>query len=237
MENPSGRKKKISDIVEERMIQDILTKHFQMNKMLPSERELAMYYGTSRPVIREVMRKLERDGWITVRKNSPAMVNNYWETGNLMTLTNIALNSGGLSKDFVTYLLELRAAIAPKYFSEALKKNPKRGIAIFSQLGNIADCEQDYAAFDWHLQKQLAGLIDNPLYLFILNSFDQIYIPFACQYFAYPSHRKLSYSFYTKLLQLLLNDHLHEVETLVQSTMAQTVQLWAEKIQDKEGIT
>jgi GntR family transcriptional regulator, negative regulator for fad regulon and positive regulator of fabA len=69
---------------------------FPPGSNLPGERELAVQFGVTRPTLREVLQRLERDGWIEIRQGKPTRVRDYWQEGNLAVLVAVALIKGEL---------------------------------------------------------------------------------------------------------------------------------------------
>jgi GntR family transcriptional repressor for pyruvate dehydrogenase complex len=59
------RQKKISDIIYEQIKKMIMTAQLAPGEKLPSERELAVQIGVSRPSLREALHKLEAQGFLT----------------------------------------------------------------------------------------------------------------------------------------------------------------------------
>ncbi|WP_332650431.1 GntR family transcriptional regulator [Lysinibacillus sp. 54212] len=223
-------KESSSDKIEHELIQSILAGFYCVRSTLPPERELAKQFGVGRPTIREALQRLGRSGWITGRKGMPAMVNDYWRSGNLTTLVNIIENHQSMTDDFIGYLLELRSSLTPTYIRDAITYNQPKVVALLANLESLEDCEESYAAFDWHLQKSCAGLAANPIYLLILNSFDSIYEEMARRYFSVKDYRDLSSNYYKCLLQAALNGDATEAERLSKATMEKSLTLWKARI-------
>lgn len=215
-----------SDIVERKLIDEILTSNLQPGSKLPPERELAKMYKVGRPTIREVLQRLERDGWITGQKGQPSIVNNYWEHGNLLMLVKIVQNQQSVTDEFIHYLLELRCSLSPTYIRDAVASNQAKVVALLAHLEELTDDGESYAAFDWKLQKGLARLSPNPVYLLILNSFDSFYFTMATRYFSIEAHRKLSWNYYNELLTIALKGDSKEAEKLAKQVMEKSLTLW-----------
>lgn len=225
------RYERSSDIVERKLIRLILTNHFTPGSFLPSERELASNFDVGRPTVREAIQRLERDGWVQVQRGHPARVNNYWKKGNLYTLVNIFRNTEPISDDLVKALMELRAVITPVYMRDALEAHPTLIYKRVSMYQGLADDPEAFARFDWELQKDLASLSTNPLYLLLLNSFDSIYIPFAERYFQSPVTRQHSLSFYKDLSKLSKRGDAKKVEQVTREVMWGSIRLWEQEIE------
>ena len=65
---------KISDIIYRQIKERIMKGHLVTGDKLPSERDLTLSFQCSRPSIREALRKLENDGYVTIIQGSGAVV-------------------------------------------------------------------------------------------------------------------------------------------------------------------
>ncbi|MFT9820684.1 GntR family transcriptional regulator [Lysinibacillus sp. NPDC056185] len=222
-------KESSSDKIENELIRSILAGVYSVGSTLPPERELAKEFGVGRPTVREALQRLGRGGWITGRKGMPAIVNDYWRNGNLTTLVNIIENHPIITDEFIMHLLELRSTLTPTYIRDAVTFNQPKVVALLANLEQLEDSAESYAAFDWDLQKKCAGLVVNPIFLLILNSFDSIYIDMAKRYFSVKEYRKLSLDYYHDLLKAALKGDAMEAERLSTKTMAKSLALWKDR--------
>ncbi|RXI96628.1 GntR family transcriptional regulator [Anaerobacillus alkaliphilus] len=222
-------KERSSDLIEKALISSILTGEYKPGESMLSERDLATSFSVGRPTIREVLQRLERDGWITIRKNSPAIVNEYWKQGNLMTIVNILKASPEIPDQFIEYVLELRISLTPTYTKDAITQHPVKVIALFTNLDELEDDASSFASFDWHLQQGLAKLSSNPIYLLILNSFKDVYLRLGEKYFQEASHREASRKFYDDFLQALFEKDVEGTERLSLEMMKRSLELWKTK--------
>ena len=219
-------KERSSDLVEKQIVNAILVGEYPVGSTLLSERELAKAFEVGRPTVREALQRLERDGWVTCRQGHPAIVNDYWRRGNLTTLVNIVYNHEAVTDEFITYLLELRISLAPSYIRDAVKHHQPKTVALLAHLDQLADEADGYAAFDWELQRNLASLSPNPVYLLILNSFTSFYLLMARRYFSMEEHRRLSMAYYNELLSVALQGDAVEAEKIAKKTMEKSLSLW-----------
>lgn len=226
-------KKSSSEIVENKLIRMILNGEYSPGNTLPSERELAIKLEVSRPTLREAIQRLKRDGWITVKKGQTSIVNDYWKNGNLNTLVNIIQNNKHITGDFTIYLLELRLALVPTFVKEAVSKYPEKVVALLSNTELLEDNSFDYAKFDWKLQKEIAELSSNPIYLLILNSFDDIYVNLANKYFMKEGNRNSSLSFYKALLKSAMKEDVLLSEKITIEAMEKSIDSWKKSEEDK----
>lgn len=215
--------------VESQLIRAVLDGDYPPGSFLPPERELASKMGVARPTLREALRRLERDGWFTVRKGLPTVANDVWRQGNLNTLANIVQNTGHFTENFTVHLLEVRSALAPSFFRDAVARNPVKVVAALADCDGLEDSPEAYSAFDWRLQKTLAHLSGNPIYLLILNSFDKVYIRLAQQYFAGEENRRISRRFYEQLLSAAMALDPAAAGKVTRETMEESIALWKKK--------
>ncbi|MBP1943615.1 GntR family transcriptional regulator [Cytobacillus luteolus] len=223
-------KERSSEIIGRKIIQSILEGDFSINEHLQPERDLATLFSVGRPTIREALQRLERDGWITIRKGMPAIVNDYWKQGNLMTIVDILQYHEEIPDELIKYMLELRISLSPTYVKDAIVHNRVKVIALFVPLDELSDDAGSYADFDWNLQLGIAKLSPNPIFLLILNSFKDIYQKMAEKYFGSQNHRKQSYQYYTELLNAILKGEVEETEALTRKMMETSLILWSEKV-------
>ncbi|GAB6154180.1 fatty acid metabolism transcriptional regulator FadR [Desulfosporosinus burensis] len=193
-----------SDLVENKLIRAVLFGEFPPGSELPPERDLAAKLGVGRPTLREVIQRLERDGWFTVRKGQHTLVKDFWREGNLNTLVNIVQSSEEVPEDFIINLLEVRAVLAPAYVKDAVFCCPAKVVAALTEIDELQDNAEVFALFDWQLQKRFVDLAKNPIYRLILNSFGAIYIQAARRYFMVSENRLLSRQFYQDLLTVAM---------------------------------
>jgi GntR family negative regulator for fad regulon and positive regulator of fabA len=219
-------KERSSDLIEKKMIQLILKGEYKANEPLLPERELAVHFQVGRPTIREVLQRLERDGWVTIRKGLPAIVTDYWKHGNLMTIVNILNSYEEIPDEFIHYVLELRISLTPAYVIDAVNHHPLKVISLFASLEDLKDDATAYANFDWELQQNLAGLASNPIYLLILNSFKEVFLRMAEKYFSEPKHRQLTRDYYEDLLKSLFQKEIEKTEITIKDMMKKSLELW-----------
>jgi len=197
-----------SDLVENKIIKAVLLGEFPPGSELPPERDLAAKLGVGRPTLREVIQRLERDGWFTVRKGQHTLVNDFWREGNLNTLVNIAKSSEEVPEEFIINLLEVRVVLAPAYVKDAVHCCPAKVVGALTEIDELEDAADVFALLDWQLHKKFVNLAKNPIYRLMLNSFGAIYIQAARRYFMVSENRQLSRQFYQDLLvTAMASDH------------------------------
>jgi GntR family negative regulator for fad regulon and positive regulator of fabA len=211
---------------EEALVNAILDGTYPAGTTLPGERDLAAQLGVTRPTLREVLRRLERDGWLTVRHGKATRVNDFWREGGLNVLEALARRQEGLPSDFVPHLLEVRLALAPIYTHDAVRRTAADVVACLEGAAGLEDTPEAYAEFDWRLHHTLTVASGNPVYTLILNGFAGLYRQMALLYFSRPAGRASSQAFYRRLLQVARQGDAAAARRVAQRVMQRSIMLW-----------
>ncbi len=214
------------DHAERALISAILEGHFPPGSTLPGERELAAQLGVTRPTLREVLRRVERDGWVTIHQGKATLVNDFWWEGGLNVLSGIVRHSRTLPPDFVPNLLRVRLDMAPSYTRLAVERSAGVVATLLAACEKLDETPEAFAAFDWIVQRRLAVASGNPVYALILNSFTGFYEPLAQVYFALPEARETSSVFYAALLDAARREDADTAEQLTRAVMLESLTLW-----------
>jgi GntR family negative regulator for fad regulon and positive regulator of fabA len=211
---------------EEALVTAILDGTYPPGASLPGERDLAAQLGVTRPTLRETLRRLECDGWLTIRQGKHTRVNDCWRDGGLNVLSSLVRFSRTLPEGFVANLLDVRLALAPAYTRAAVERSPARVIDHLENRTDLDDTPEDMASFDWSLHYTLTVASGNPVYTLILNGFAGFYEEMARLYFARAKARAVSRDFYAALLTATENRDAGEAERLATSVMRASIALW-----------
>lgn len=186
---------------EQYIVESIWNGGFPPGSILPAERELSELIGVTRTTLREVLQRLARDGWLTIKHGKPTKVNNFWDTSSLNILETLAqLDQDGIP-DLVDNLMSARTNISAIYVRGAIKNNPEKVIELLKASHDIEDNGDAFAEFDYQLNKELVVASGNPIYLLILNGFKGLYSRLGSLYFSEPKGREISRTYYQKLIE------------------------------------
>ncbi|WP_240903799.1 fatty acid metabolism transcriptional regulator FadR [Chengkuizengella sediminis] len=219
-----------AQIIDQLLMKAILNGQYPPGSTLPPERELSSKLGIARTTLRESLQRLARDKWLTIRKGQPTRVNHFWQEGNLNTLEHIIANTEHPTENFVVHLLEVRSSLAPAFVRDAVLKNPAKVIAILAKSDELEDDPTSFTLFDWELQKQLAVLSENPIYVLLINSFSQIYEHMGQLYFSHQQNREATHLFYTRLLSAAMSKDATQAEQITKEDMLKSITLWKNAI-------
>lgn len=211
---------------ERALVTAILEGKYPPGSTLPAERDLASMLGVTRPTLREVLGRLERDGWLCVRHGKPTRVNDVWRSGGLNVVSGIVRHAKVLPPGFVPSLLELRLLISPAYARSAVERAPAQVRDLLADYPRLPDTAAAFAAFDWRLHHLLTVASGNPLYTLILNGFGGFYERMARLYFHGPEAREASRRFYAALLDSAARGDGAAAEAVTREVMARSIALW-----------
>ena len=211
---------------EQVLVTAILEGIYPPGSTLPGERDLARRLGVTRPTLREALRSLECDGWLTVQQGKSTRVNDFWREGGLNALSALVRYSQDLPPDFVPNLLEVRLAIAPSYTRAAVERSPEQVMLFLTEATGLEDSPEAYANFDWRLHYSLTVASKNPIYTLILNGFAGFYEEMARRYFSNPEARALSREFYAGLLGTAEGGDAEKAEEIARRVMRESIELW-----------
>ncbi|MGG0644612.1 GntR family transcriptional regulator [Sporosarcina gallistercoris] len=222
--------------VEKELIKAILQGEYLAGSQIETERELAAIYEIGRPAIREILQRLSHGGWLTLSKGKRAVVNDYWYGGNITTIVDIIEYFEQVPDAFVLYFLELRVALTPQYVKKAVTLNHPKVVGLLSQTDELSDTPEAFASYDWKLQKELAGLSENPLFALVLNSFEKAYLKMAIKYFESSFRRSASLSYYKKLMDAASQGSEQQAEEIARMMMEKSYMLWEKQLSSDEKI-
>ena len=159
--------RKPAEQAEQQLIAWILAGEFPPNTNLPAERQLTLRLGITRPTLREVLQRMERDGWLEIHHGKPTRVRDLFTEGSL-TMLNQAVQATG-QDNLTRGYLELRALIAPTYTRLAIEKDPFAVHLLVQSLAEIPEDPAGNALADWRMHYGLAVLSGNPIFALLLR--------------------------------------------------------------------
>jgi GntR family transcriptional regulator, negative regulator for fad regulon and positive regulator of fabA len=217
---------KPGELTESRLIGAILDNHFPPGSNLPGERELAVLFGVTRPTLREVLQRLERDGWIEIRQGKPTRVREYWQEGNLAVLVAVALHKGEIPADFVPNLMNVRILLAPAYTCMAIERDCAAVAGLLENAPAGGDPPEIYTSYDFTMHRQLTIISGNPVFSLFINSVTQLYQVVGSVYFSQAETRAHSHQYYQGLLDCARRQDSSRAQSLTERVMRESLELW-----------
>lgn len=187
----------------------ILSGKLSIGQKLPSERELALQLGVSRPVVHEGLVDLASKGLITLTPRVGTVVNDYRTEGSLALLTSLFnYHDGQLEPGILESVLEMRmlferetAGLAAVHRTEAHLDRFEDILATEAKL-DIRDTgavtEADFAFH--HLIAMASG---NMIYPLLLNSFKHFYMNLTGSFFSEVSLVPTVFDFHIRLFKAI----------------------------------
>ena len=218
--------RKAAEIIEDRLIEAVLDGTFPINSHLPGERELAESLGVTRPTLREALQRLARDGWLEIHHGKPTRVRDYWKEGRLGVLNTLSEHPDKLPGNFIPNLLNVRLAMAPMYTALAVSNASGDVVSLLEGRSNLNHAPGEFAKFDWTLQHTLTLLSENPVFIMILNGFEDMYLNLAPFYFSIPAAREHSLIYYENLAGAARKNDVFGAKSITEEVMRDSLNFW-----------
>ena len=195
----------LKDVFVTRFEELILSGKIAIGQKLPSERELALQLGVSRPVVHEGLMDLAAKGLVTMTPRVGSVVNDYRREGSLALLTSLVnYHDGRLEPALLESMLEMRYLFEVETARlAALLHTPDQLAEIQTVLAKEENLDPADAPtvtevdFEFHHAVALAS--GNHLYPLLLNSFKQVYTNLAGRFFSDPSFAPMVFDFHKEL--------------------------------------
>lgn len=208
------------------LIHAILDGGFPPGSSLPAERDLATRLGITRPTLRETLKQLDRDGWLTIRHGKATLVNHYWADGGLNVLSSIVRVGADLPHEFISHLLQIRLILAPAYTKLAVARDTADIMTLLADAPDLNEDPSVWTDFDWTLQHHLARNSGNPVFALILNGFRDLFAQMGPTYFANPEACAASASFYAELVACCRRNDSVGAARVTKKAMKQSLLFW-----------
>ena len=216
---------KPAQFAEQKIIKNIVSNKWVVGQSLLPERELADFLGITRPTLREVLQRLSRDGWITIKHGRPTMINDYIENGGLGILRSLVSNSEISSNILVRDWLEFRVLLLPDLAFKAIQYNKEDVLKILDHMPKLDVTAEEFSSFDWFLQFSLVKFSKNTIAKMLFNDIAEIYNKESKFYFKKKRNKELSLAYYNKLKRSILGDRT-KIRKYVKQVMLITLKLW-----------
>ena len=185
------------------IIRRIFDDTYPAGSVLPAERILAEEIGVTRQTVREVLQRLEGEGWITIQHGRPTLINDYWQEGGQGILSSIARFADEIPLDFIQDLLKIRLLILPVSAKTAAENQPEIMLQLLTKAESLEDSAAAYMAFDWKLQCLFARYSGNRIITLMMNDYTALFSRFGLLYFSLDVARATSKNYYLRLIDAI----------------------------------
>lgn len=171
------RRRKLSDEIRERLLQQIQHGELSPGDLMPSERELMQAYKVGRPAIREAMQSLQSMGLVIIRHGGRARVAEPSLSGMIDQLSETMRHLLAHSPASLEQLKEARIVFESEMARIAAQRRSKSDIV---RLRNVlkaqSDAQDDLEAFvmlDGELHREIAAISGNPIFAALASALFQ----------------------------------------------------------------
>ena len=202
----------------------ILSGQLTVGERLPSERELALRLGVSRPVVHEGLVELAARGLVTIKPRVGAEINDFRMQGSLALLNSLVnYHQGGLEPELLASMLEMRDLFEGETARLAARRRTDENLV---ELRRIVDEEKDPGAeaetlveLDFLFHHQLALASGNVIYPMLLNSFKQVYTNLSGQFFVDPQVASTVRRFHARLVEAVADRDEQRAESVMKEML------------------
>jgi DNA-binding FadR family transcriptional regulator len=201
------RKESLKDVFVARFEDLILSGKVAIGEKLPSERELALRLGVSRPVVHEGLMDLVSKGLVSMKPRVGTVVNDYRREGSLAILTSLVnYHNGELDPKLFESLAEMRMLVEVETARlAALRRSDEHLEALKELLREEAEIgaaeSRKIAELDFRFHHRIAMATGNFIYPLLLNSFRQIYTSLTKRFFSDPEVLSVVFGFHAELVR------------------------------------
>jgi DNA-binding FadR family transcriptional regulator len=179
----------VSDVFIRRFEELIISGKISIGQKLPSERDLALQLGISRPVVHAGLVELEAKGLVKIKPRSGAVVSDYRREGSLPLLESLLrYSSGTFGPEILKSLLSMRRLFETEVASLAAinrtDKNLKELESLIDEESGITVSDIDNIVkldFSFHLLIAISS--GNLIYPLLMNSFRDLYTNLTGEFF------------------------------------------------------
>jgi DNA-binding FadR family transcriptional regulator len=184
----------------------ILSGKLSIGEKLPSERELALKLGVSRPVVHDGLIDLAAKGLITRFSSGGAMVNDYRRQGSLSLLTTLMnFRAGNLEPGLFSSTMDFRRLFEVESAGLAAIHRSQEQL---DELMSIVEQEKNatgedillLSTLDFQFHHLVAMASGNIFYPLLLNSCRPLYANFASLFYTIPGNHQKVIRFHEELM-------------------------------------
>lgn len=215
-----------ADVAEQYLIESIWNGSIAINSELPAERLLADKIGVTRTTLREVLQRLSKDGWITIRHGKSTKVNNFWETSGLNVLSTLTRLDVARRGDLIDQLMSVRTNISTIILRMAAKNNNQSVIQFLEGAPSIDASSEQFTEFDYRFYHHVAVSSNNMIYVLILNGLQDLYRKVGTFYFSNTEAKSIALLFYADIKAVLEQGEINQIMQIVRDSAFASGKIW-----------
>jgi GntR family transcriptional regulator, transcriptional repressor for pyruvate dehydrogenase complex len=203
----------------------ILTGKIAIGQKLPSERELALQLGVSRPVVHEGLVDLAAKGLVTMKPRVGTMVNDYRKEGSLSILNSIInYQQGSLDEDLLESLLATRLLVETENTRLAAANRTEEHLKEFRVILEAEEATgpkdvKKITALDFSFHHTIGMASGNVIYPLLINSFKPVYMNFTAVFFSEPANVMETIRFHRRLVDAITEKNAERAVNIMMETL------------------
>jgi fatty acid metabolism transcriptional regulator FadR len=215
----------LKEICVARFEELILSGKLAVGQKLPSERELALQLGVSRPVVHEGLVDLAAKGLVSMKPRVGTVVNDFRKEGSLSLLTSLLnYHQGRLDSGLLDSLLEMRMLFEVETARQAAQNRRDRHLHTFEKILEDQktvgfDQVEKITELDFDFHHQITMATGNHIYPLLLNSFKQFYFNLAGQFFSDPAVVEAVFLFHEKMVGAIRQKDANEAAAIMKDML------------------
>ncbi|WP_372883070.1 fatty acid metabolism transcriptional regulator FadR [Psychromonas sp.] len=215
-----------ADVAEQYLIESIWNGSIAVHSELPPERELADKIGVTRTTLREVLQRMSKDGWITIRHGKSTKVNDFWETSSLNVLSTITRLDIASRGDYIDQLMSVRTNVSAIILRMAAKHNATSVLSFLEDVPSIDADSEVFTEFDYRFYHQVAVSSNNMIYVLILNGLQDLYRRVGRFYFSNTEAKSIALAFYSEIKVVLEKGEIGQIMQVVRDSAFASGKIW-----------
>jgi len=215
----------LTEVFIERFEHLILSGKLKIGQKLPSERELALQLGVSRPVVHEGLVILASKGLITMSPRRGAVVNDYRRDGSVEILNSLVnYQRNNLDHDLVENLIQVRRLFEVENARLAALNCDQSGLqelqALIREEEQVSmDDTERIVELDFAFHLQVAMATGNMIFPLLLNSFKKVYTALTGIFFSDPDVVSVVFQFHRRLVKAIEQKNLSESQDVMKELL------------------
>ena len=189
----------------------ILSGKIVSGETLPSERDLALQMGVSRPVVHEGLLELSAKGLVTIKPGSGTVVNNLRKEGSLSLLVSLFNYHGDkFAPHIQKSILDMRLLTEVENAGLAAINRTNEHLEEFESYLKLEESIdhikiQEITELDFSIHHLIAEASGNFIYPLLMNSFKELHYHLVPKFYSKPDVCGTVFSFHKDLYQAIKN--------------------------------
>jgi DNA-binding FadR family transcriptional regulator len=234
------RRRKLSELVFDRLRAAILSGQLPPGSVLPSERKLGDSMEVNRGAVREALKRLEQSRLVSIQPGGATRVLDVRKSARLDLISEmLATREGGLDLEVARSVVELRAAISPEVVRFATQRH---GAELGPTLLPLLDEMRVYAgdptraqALSVEFWRIVVQASDNIAFVLIFNTLDEVNARFKDRLTPLLAARYQNVASFEAMIEAIVAGNVEEARSAAERHVAQIAGILEGEIGDLQA--